>query len=289
MDERLRRALHEGEALGARYALAPPERAPTGVAGARLGHRPGSSLEFMEHRDYQPGDDLRTIDWAAYARTDRLTVKRFREEVSPNLDVVVDGSRSMDLPESEKARGAAMIASLLTTAAANAGFHHRVYHTARGFEPIPGSAGRAGGWAELRFDGALGLDEAFAAAAPRWPRQGVRVVISDLLFPGDPAPLVRRLAADAAALHVVQLAAEADRQPPRRGNVRLLDSETGAARELYLDAATQQRYREALARHEAAWGAACRSAGARLTPIVAERIVAGELLPLVEAGLLSVA
>ena len=95
-------SLLHGRQAGLRYALSLPRIAPTGLTGAQLGHRPGSSLEFMDHRDYQPGDDLRRIDWSAYARTDRLTVKLYREEVSPHLDIMLDGSRSMNLESTAK-------------------------------------------------------------------------------------------------------------------------------------------------------------------------------------------
>ncbi len=81
MDDRIRQYLITGEQVGARYSLAAPRNAPSGAAGAQLGRSIGSSLEFMDHREYQPGDDLRRIDWSAYARSDNLTVRLYREEV----------------------------------------------------------------------------------------------------------------------------------------------------------------------------------------------------------------
>jgi uncharacterized protein (DUF58 family) len=69
------------------------------VEGALSGmHRnlhPGSSLEFTEHKEYAPGDDVRRIDWKAVARTDRYTVKRFEDETELRLLLVVDSSASM--------------------------------------------------------------------------------------------------------------------------------------------------------------------------------------------------
>src|SRR4249920_2976779 len=97
MKDEQRRYLSEGERAGARYALETPRQAPGGVAGGTLSQRAGSSLEFQDHRDYQPGDDLRHIDWNVYARTDQLTLKLYREEVTPHLDVLLDTSRSMTL------------------------------------------------------------------------------------------------------------------------------------------------------------------------------------------------
>ena len=80
-----------------------PRQRRSGLLGGTLSQRAGSSLEFRDHRAYEPGDDLRHIDWNAYARTDQLTIKLFREEVTPHLDVVIDTSRSMDLEGTRRA------------------------------------------------------------------------------------------------------------------------------------------------------------------------------------------
>jgi len=55
----------------------------------------GSSNEFIEYRDYQPGDALSTIDWRVYARTDRLYVKRFEMEANMEVHFLLDTSGSM--------------------------------------------------------------------------------------------------------------------------------------------------------------------------------------------------
>ena len=67
--------------------------------GAHTTDRPGFSQEFAEYRDYVPGDDLRFVDWNAYARTDRLYLKRFEGETNTRLLVVLDISASMDATE----------------------------------------------------------------------------------------------------------------------------------------------------------------------------------------------
>jgi uncharacterized protein (DUF58 family) len=56
----------------------------------------GQSVEFLQHREYIPGDDLRRVDWKVWGRQDRLTVKEFEEETSLRLTLLVDGSASMD-------------------------------------------------------------------------------------------------------------------------------------------------------------------------------------------------
>lgn len=58
----------------------------------------GSSNEFIEHRDYRQGDELRTIDWRLFARTERLYVKRFEMESNMKVHVLLDTSDSMRVP-----------------------------------------------------------------------------------------------------------------------------------------------------------------------------------------------
>ena len=58
-------------------------------------HR-GSSVEFAQHRDYVPGDEIRHIDWKVYARSDRYHIKQFEEETNLKATIVLDASTSMD-------------------------------------------------------------------------------------------------------------------------------------------------------------------------------------------------
>ena len=140
MHPELRRYLGEGERAGLRYTLAIPRQAPIGLAGATLAQRAGSSLEFKDHRAYEPGDDLRHIDWSAYARSDQLSVKLFREEVTPHLDVVLDGSRSMDLEGTKKGGAAVALTAFFATAAARGGYGHAAWLLADGVRLV--TAGR---------------------------------------------------------------------------------------------------------------------------------------------------
>lgn len=74
-------------------------RARTVVEGFLSGmHRSaykGSSIEFAEHRPYFPGDDVRHVDWKAYAKSDRLFVKEFEEETNLRCYLLIDASASM--------------------------------------------------------------------------------------------------------------------------------------------------------------------------------------------------
>ncbi len=65
------------------------------LAGLHRSPRRGFSVEFAEHRMYQPGDDVRHVDWKILGRNDRLYVKQFEEETNLRAMVVCDASRSM--------------------------------------------------------------------------------------------------------------------------------------------------------------------------------------------------
>src|SRR5436305_13322716 len=93
------------------------------LAGAYHGARPGIGLTCAELRAYEPGDDVRHLDWNVTARQGRPFVRRFVEERALTLWLVVDVSASMRFGHERrtKADRAAQAAALLATAAAHNG------------------------------------------------------------------------------------------------------------------------------------------------------------------------
>lgn len=97
-------------------------RATRAVDGIRSGihrspHR-GASMVFAEHRDYRPGDDLRTLDWRVFARNDRYTVKHYEQETHLRASLLLDLSASMAFdggkPETQKAHYAATLLAAMS-------------------------------------------------------------------------------------------------------------------------------------------------------------------------------
>ena len=70
------------------------------VEGLRVGdHKSpfrGFSVEFVQHREYVPGDDIRHIDWKSYGRSERYTIKQYEQETNFVAHLLLDGSRSME-------------------------------------------------------------------------------------------------------------------------------------------------------------------------------------------------
>jgi len=278
-----------GEQAASRFALAAPRRLPMGAGGVQLSNRSGSSLEFRDHREYQAGDDLRRIDWSAYGRTDRLIVKLYREEVSPHVDIVIDGSKSMKLEGTEKLQAVLGLAAVFAGAASNAGFSHTAWLAGQACLPVEGGNARPPVWPALSFDYDGNIDESFATGRPRWRRQGMRILISDLLWLGDPLTSLASLSRDAASVLVVQVLSSEDAAPQSRGNQRLIDSESGQVREIFVDSTALARYKASLDRHQQSWRMACRQIGGVMVNVIAEELVRGwSLDEFVASGVLTV-
>ena len=69
------------------------------VEGLRVGdHKSpykGFSVEFVQHREYVPGDDIRHIDWKSYGRSERYTIKQYEQETNFSCHLLLDASNSM--------------------------------------------------------------------------------------------------------------------------------------------------------------------------------------------------
>jgi uncharacterized protein (DUF58 family) len=238
------------------FHLVLPTTPLQGSSGVRLGRGTGSSLEFMDFRDYVPGDDLRHVDWRAYARTDRLQVRLYREEIAPVVDVVTDLSPSMAVTEA-KTRALRDLVEALVFWAGEAGSRAR----------------------RLSAQGEFADAESATFDAPADPRvlmhlpvrpRSLRVLLSDFLFPQDPSPLIRSLAAGAADLVVLQLLDPWELDPAADSALTLVDAESGERRELLLGGPALKGYRERLLRLRDGVARAAHGVGARYALVGAQ-------------------
>lgn len=227
-----------------------------GRTGERLGRSLGSSAEFSEHRTYAPGDDVRHIDWRAYARSDQLVVRRFREEIAPRLDIVLDPSRSLAVDRS-KARTAVDLAALWLDLGRDAGFATRLYSA----QALPRPLGREE-LAEhgVRFDGTVPLMGAFGALRGL-AAGGVRVVISDWMTPASPQDLFAAAFARATAGLAIAVWGADELEPALDGALRLVDAESGAEREVDFDGPRRARFVARTTRWRAELAEGARQAG----------------------------
>jgi uncharacterized protein (DUF58 family) len=268
----IRAAIAEGERVGSEYMLVPPRTTLVGGGGPSFSRRAGGSLEFRDHRDYEPGDDLRHLDWSVFARSDKLAVKQFHEEISPFVDLVVDGSRSMSLGGTRKAEAALAIAAMLASAASNSGFPYALTIAGEGMRTLATGNRRPTSWEPFALDFAGTPAGAIISGARSLRPLSIRFFISDLFWTGEPQAVAGALAQGATALVFIQVLGSADAAPQARGGWRVVDVESGEWREVFFDAVAAAQYREALARHRELWDEAARQARALVVRCIAEEV-----------------
>jgi uncharacterized protein (DUF58 family) len=211
-----------------RYALA--SREMSAASGDRSARETGSSVEFQDFRPYQPGDELRAVDWRAYARSRRLVTRLYRAERTIDVHVVLDVSPSMGL--AGKLDYARIVAELVSYVGQRDALT-RVHTTAGASSPVAqGRVGLARAWGLLEeavpAEGGLGPVDGvrnFALTLPRVRGAALAVVISDLFDPQPWRPALVALRARGLDAAFLQVVSDDDLQPPE-GRFEVVDVET---------------------------------------------------------------
>ncbi|MCA1587803.1 MAG: DUF58 domain-containing protein [Chloroflexi bacterium] len=161
------------------------------MKGERRSVRRGQSVEFADYRNYAAGDDLRQLDWNAYARLEKLFVKLFVEEEDVTVHVLVDASRSMDYGVPNKLdaarRAAAAVAYLGLASMDRVSVAFLGDGTATAMRPMRGKRRALELFAFLsqaRSERLTGLAAAARAYVSRMRGTGPLILISDLMDPG---------------------------------------------------------------------------------------------------------
>jgi uncharacterized protein (DUF58 family) len=178
--------------------------------------RRGGGVEFSEHKEYAPGDDLRHLDWKAYARTDRYYIKRYEQEVHASLTLVLDASASMgfsDLRGGDKFDAVRLLLATLGLVLVRQGDAVGlviVGHPELNLEPAGGMRHFANVCERLenaKAEGQAGLDALGPGSWRGLDRRGIAVVASDALVQPElaVAPLVdlSRAGMDVLLLHTL--------------------------------------------------------------------------------------
>ncbi len=226
--------------------------------GSRASRRRGQSPEFVDHRGYSPGDDLRHLDWNVLARSDQTVIKRYRAEEEAAVRILVDVSTSMIVGVPSKLALARRIAAAIGYVALADGERAQIAAmSTKGLELTPPKRGR-GQFGSVRqrlqrmaadepSDGKpFSPDSLMAELLRRCARPGVLVVVTDALAPnGDVAAWPRAVARSRASGHdvrFVQVLAPEDLDPPWDGDLELVDAESGASVDVTFDAEARAAY-----------------------------------------------
>jgi uncharacterized protein (DUF58 family) len=233
------------------------------VDGLRFGVHPsraaGEGVEFSQFRSYQPGDDLRRVDWKLYARSERFFVREAERETSVSVRLAVDASESMGYEEDGVSLLAAarVLAGSLALLAGRQGDAVALYPLSDrpGVPPLPANRDRRqvsrvlAALERLRPAGAL-PDRADIESLLLEGRRGLTIFISDLHERGDELRATGiRLADLGHDVTIIHLVGAREREFGYDGAVTFEELETG--RTIQVDAArVRPRY---LAARTAAW------------------------------------
>lgn len=225
--------------------------------GGHASPRRGTSIDFADHRTYQPGDDFRYIDWNIFGRLDRLFLKLFAEEEDLSVHILLDSSRSMAYGVPRKIDYARRVAAALgfiglssldrvgaTTFAAGLGGalaprrgRRQVFHL---FDHL----------SRISPTGRTDISKSLEDYALRAGSPGLAVVLSDLLDESGPAAYRRGLLALRYRGFDVVLVQVLDRDeiaPAEEGMTRLSDMETGRSVNVAVDMPLLAAYRRKVA------------------------------------------
>ena len=203
----------------------------------------GPASEFHDHRAYQPGDDLRQVDWRLAARTDHLLVRRQREDRELPLVLVVDSSASMAWGEPAKLDTARLLAAVLGLMACDQGDRVRVFAGAgNSLSASPAWAGLAGAGplcahlSSLTGQGAGDAAALLTAVGARLERRALVVLCADLLqSPGEIAQAAGRLTARGHEVVVIQVLHADELALPADWGACVLRDPEGAVADLAAD------------------------------------------------------
>ncbi|TFG70689.1 MAG: DUF58 domain-containing protein [Anaerolineales bacterium] len=232
------------------------KRRRTGHWGERRSTHRGEGLEFTDYRDYSPGDDPRSVDWNLYARLDRPYVRLYEEEEELVTAVLIDGSGSMNW-EGETFSKWSAVQHLAVAFGGIALLHGDVLQGS-----LLQSGDAPGVWGPYRGRGYFMLwqkwvntltprsDATIAGTLTAFAIRATRPALVLLLTDGyDSDGLASGTAALTAHGHevvVLHILTTDELDPVFRGDLRLIETETGKRQEITIDAVALAAYHQKL-------------------------------------------
>ncbi|KAB2661878.1 MAG: DUF58 domain-containing protein [Verrucomicrobia bacterium] len=266
------------------FQLLAARRAKSSARGERRSRARGQSVEFADHRNYVVGDDLRYLDWNLFGRLDRLFLKLYEEERELPVRIFLDGSESMTFGTPPKFDFARQVAAAIGYVAL-CGFDRVAVHAFP--EPRASDFADAAGLnVQMAVRGALravrgrksameyfrnltalsaggpaDLNAALKRGAMEARQTGLAVVLSDFLDPGGYEAGLHALVARGFEVNVIQILAPEELNPTAFGDLRLVDSETGALQEVTFGKYRLAAYRQSVANYVQRLREFCQSRG----------------------------
>jgi uncharacterized protein (DUF58 family) len=266
------------------------QRSFAGLVGGHNASRfAGGGQEFLDHRNFHHGDDLRAVNWRAYLRLEKLFLKMFQIEPRVPVHMLLDTSASMSSGGGAKFDVARKIAASLC-------YIGLVRLDTIAVQPFSRDLGEGiiGGGGRHRFrpimeylqrieaKDATSFDLMVREFIQSKPQRGLVIILSDFLDDGDCLRPLQYLSDFGHELLLIQIYSEEDRMPPWNGELDLVDAENGAQVRLQFDDQARAQYTRAFDDYSAALQQLAVRNGGRFAAVSTatslEDIIFGELV-----------
>ncbi len=224
---------------------------PGTIGGHHVSRLKGAGQEFLDHRQFSQGDDLRSVNWRAYMRLEKLFLKVFQMEPHIPIRVMLDVSASMGLGNPSKHLYMQQLAAALTyVGVVRLETMQLIPFSSRLHEDAVAGGGRhrfapvVDFLSGLKPEGRSDVSTVIPQFANRYLQRGLLIVISDFFDKDDLLKQWQSLALLGHELFLIHLASEEDRNPPWQGLLEVVDAETGEARQMHFDDEARRLYTE---------------------------------------------
>jgi len=226
------------------------EKSFSGLVGGHNSSRfAGGGQEFLDHRHFHHGDDLRAVNWRAYMRLEKLFLKMFQIEPRVPVRMLLDTSASMSAGSDQKFEYARKLAAALCYVALVRLDTICIQPFGEGLgERFICGGGRHRFWrvmdylAQLQTGGRTSFYQSVRQFISNYAQRGLLIVISDFLDDEGCEKALQFLSDFGHELLLVQVWSEEDRQPPWTGELELVDAESGSHVKMQVDEQAREKY-----------------------------------------------
>ncbi len=222
------------------------------VGGHNISHFAGPGQEFLDHRQFHHGDDLRAVNWRAYLRLEKLFLKMFQVEPRIPVRIMLDCSNSMITGGVGKFDYARRLAAALCYI----GLVRLDTICIQPFAEGLGDSFLCGGGRhrfipavnflqDLKPGGRTNYFQVARDFISKYPQRGLLIVVSDFLDDSGCEKPLQYLADFGHELMLLHVWCDEDRQPPWDGQLELEDAETGSMLDIGFDDDSRRNYTEA--------------------------------------------